>query len=252
MTGGSRTCRTSLRPASAGRSASWATWTRARQRLSIRAGARSWPRSHAPRVSLAVRLVRRIFARYRAGNDSDAGPVSASFARAARRVARDFTASGADRLSRIVNADDNSAYASGACALAPSRIRAWRTFATSTRPAIAAPPNGNGWPNATYVCCDNHRREYAQVVANPLAVCFPAKIGLWDGSLCPAVDCGSLQPTGLQCARDAQGTPTLQVLQQWWQCCSMGAFSPLDYSAPVTPRELRRCKSSSSGGSVVP
>ncbi len=104
--------------------ASWATWTRARQRLSIRAGARSWPCSHAPRVSLAVRLVRRIFARYRAGNDSDAGPVSASFARAARRVARDFTASGADRLSRIVNADDNSAYASGACALAPSRARA--------------------------------------------------------------------------------------------------------------------------------
>ena len=28
----------------------------------------------------------------------------------------------------------------------------------------------------------------------------------------------SLQPTGLQCARDAQGTPTLQVLQPWWQC----------------------------------
>ena len=33
---------------------------------------------------------------------------------------------------------------------------------------------------------------------------------------------------------------------------SIGAFSPLDYSVPVTPRELRRCKSSSSGGSVVP
>ena len=32
----------------------------------------------------------------------------------------------------------------------------------------------------------------------------------------------------------------------------IGAFSPLDYRAPVTPRELRRCKSSSSSGSVVP
>ncbi len=35
---------------------------------------------------------------------------------------------------------------------------------------------------AAWVYCDNHRRGYAEVVVNPLAVCLPAKIGLWDGS----------------------------------------------------------------------
>ena len=35
---------------------------------------------------------------------------------------------------------------------------------------------------AAWVSCDNHRRKYAEVVANPLAVCLPAKIGLWAGS----------------------------------------------------------------------
>ena len=46
---------------------------------------------------------------------------------------------------------------------------------------ITASPTGNPLL-AAWDYCDNHRHEYAEVVANPLTVCLPAKIGLWAES----------------------------------------------------------------------